>query len=87
MATDSEKKSETSDYSGTKAPENEEHVQSRIRSRDSSLTPGGAQGAKAAIGMSELDRESVPNGATSPGQTDYGTPPLIENDGSDRGPV
>lgn len=79
-----EKKSDTSDYSGTKAPENAEHVESKSRSREDTLKPGGSHGAKTGIGMSELDRDTVPNGATSPGQTDYGTPPLIENDGSDR---
>jgi hypothetical protein len=35
--------------------------------------------------MSELDRDTVPTGATNPGQTDYGTPPLVDNDDSDRG--
>jgi len=84
---DSEKKSETSDYSGTKAPENAEHVESRFRSRDDTLKPGGSHGATVPVGMSELDRDTVPNRATNPGQTDYGTPALVENDGSDRDQV
>jgi hypothetical protein len=82
---DTEKKSETSDYSGTKAPENAEHVESRFRSRQDTLKPGGSHGATASVGMSELDRDTVPTGATNPGQTDYGSPPLVENDDSDRG--
>lgn len=86
MATDA-KKSETSDYSATKAPENAEHVESKARTRDDTLKPGGAHGATAAVGMTELDRDSVPNGATDPRQTDYGTPALLEQDGSDRDEV
>ena len=83
MTTDA-KTSDTGDYSGTKAPENAEHVQSTARRRDDTLKPGGAHAATAAIGMSELDRDTVPNGATNPGQTDYGTPPVVDSDRSDR---
>ena len=83
MATE-DKRSETGDYSGTKAPENAEHVESTFRSRDDTLKPGGAHGATAAIGMSELDRDTVPSGATNPGQSDYGTPPVIDSERSDR---
>lgn len=71
---ETERKSNTGDYSGTKAPENAPHVQSELQMRDT-LTPGGSHGAKAPIGMSELHRETVPNGATDPGQTDYGKMP------------
>ena len=81
------KKSETSDYSATKAPENAEHVESKARDRSNTLKPGGAHAATAAVGMTELDRDSVPNGATDPHQTDYGSPALLEADGSDRGKV
>ena len=83
MATN-EKMSETSDYSGTKAPENKEHVQSELQTSNDTLIPGGAHGARAAIGMSELDRDTVPNGATNPRQTDYSEPPLLEVHRSDR---
>jgi hypothetical protein len=83
MTTDG-KSSETGDYSGTEAPENAEHVQSKARSRDDTLKPGGAHAATAAVGMSELDRDAVPSGASNPRQTDYGSPPLVESDGSDR---
>ena len=81
------KKSETSDYSATKAPENAEHVESKARDRNDTLKPGGAHAATAAVGMTELDRDSVPSGATDPHQTDYGSPALLEADGSDRGEV
>jgi len=77
-------KSETSDYSATKAPENKEHVQSDRQTHDDTLIPGGPNGAKAPVGMSELDRSTVPNGATNPGQTDYGEAPLLEVHRSDR---
>ena len=79
-----EDKSETSDYSGTKAPENKEHVQSEHQTHDPRLIPGGPHGAKGLGGMSELDRSTVPNGAANPGQTDYGAPPLSEVHRSDR---
>ena len=43
MATDETggKKSETSDYSATKAPENREHVESDAPPQRTTLTPGG----------------------------------------------
>jgi hypothetical protein len=82
MAND--EKSATSDYSATKAPENKEHVQSELQTSDDRLIPGGAHGARAPVGMSELDRDTVPNGAANPGQTDYGQPPLLELHRSDR---
>lgn len=84
MATEAERNSETSDYSATKAPENAEHVESRARSRDDTLKPGGSHPAKAAVGMTALDRDTVPNGATDPRQTDYGSPPLLDDDRSDQ---
>jgi hypothetical protein len=86
VATDG-KKSETGDYSATKAPENAEHVESKARNRNDTLKPGGAHGATAAVGMTALDRDSVPNGATDPHQTDYGSLALLEDDGSDRSQV
>lgn len=76
--------SSTADYSATKAPENEPHVESRARSRDDTLKPGGSHGAKAAVGMSEMDRDVVPSGAVDPHQTDYGSPAPPGSGGSDR---
>src|SRR3954462_2698315 len=81
---DHDRKSTTSDYSGTKAPENQEHVQSEFRSDDPELKPGGRHGAKVPVGMPELDRDTVPNRATDTGQTRYGERPHSDRHGSDR---
>ena len=75
MANDRVKKEETTDYSSTKAPENQEHVQSEFHTDDAESKPGGPSGAKVPIGMPELDRDTVPNGATDTGQTRYGDRP------------
>jgi hypothetical protein len=50
----------TGDYSATKAPENRDHVESKVHSIDDSLKPGGAHGAPVDVGMSELHRDDVP---------------------------
>jgi hypothetical protein len=65
VATDdpTDKKSSTSDYSATKAPENRDHVESEAQSGDPRLHPGGAHAASAGVGMQELDRDSVPSEA------------------------
>lgn len=84
MANDRDRNSTTSDYSGTKAPENQEHVESEFQSDDPELTPGGRRGAKVPIGMPELDRDTVPNRATDTGQTRYGERPQSDRHGSDR---
>jgi len=84
VATEAEKKSETSDYSGTKAPENKEHVESNFQTGDESLIPGGRDGTKTNVGMSELDRDTVPNGATDTGQTRYGNSSPAYRHRSDR---
>ncbi len=62
-------------------------VATEPRKKDDTLLPGGPHAAKAPVGMTELDRDSVPNGATDPHQTDYGSPPLLDDDGSHRGSV
>lgn len=85
MATDKARENtDTADYSATKAPENEPHVKSEARSKDDTLKPGGSHGAKAAVGMSAMDRDEVPGGAVDPHQTDYGSPALPGSGGSDR---
>jgi hypothetical protein len=81
---DRDRNSTTSDYSGTKAPENQEHVQSEFQSDDPELKPGGRRGAKVPVGMPELDRDTVPNRATDTGQTRYGERPQSDRHGSDR---
>jgi hypothetical protein len=67
----------TSDYSATKAPENREHVESTPLPADPAQLPGGANGAAADVGMSELDREKVP--ALSAFVEDDATPPQPPN--------
>lgn len=84
MAQDTEKKSETGDYSGTKAGENQPHVESEFQTGDESLIPGGPTGSAAPIGMSGLERDEVPSAAVEPGQTDYGTPAAKDRHRSDR---
>jgi hypothetical protein len=64
----------TGDYSATEAPENRGHVESEGPAGDPSRRPGGARGAPADVGMSGVDRDTLPNGGTDTGQTDYGTP-------------
>ena len=58
---------DTGDYSATLAPENREHIESTAVTDDESLKPGGASGTRADIGIAGLDRDTVPNGATSTG--------------------
>lgn len=67
---------DTAEYSATKAPENKEHVESRFSAGDYRLLPGGAHGAKAAVGMSELDHDQVPSGASDLDLIDFGAEPV-----------
>jgi hypothetical protein len=76
--------SSPADYSATQAPENAPHVESKAQPKDNTLKPGGAHGAKAAVGMSAMDRDVVPSGAVDPHQTDYGSPAPPGSGGSDR---
>jgi hypothetical protein len=66
------KKSETGDYSATKAPENREHVESDAPPQRTTLKPGGAHGATAAVGMSEIDLRTIPSRAVDPMLEDFG---------------
>jgi hypothetical protein len=74
MATDETggKKSETSDYSATKAPENREHVESDAPPQRTTLKPGGAHGATAPVGMAEIDLRTIPSLAVDPMLEDFG---------------
>jgi hypothetical protein len=49
-----------------------------------SRPPGGAHGAPVDVGMPAVDRETVPNRAADTGQTDYGTSPAKDRQGSGR---
>jgi hypothetical protein len=62
---DPKKKDDTSEYSSSKAPETREHAEERDTAIDARLQPGGAHGTPDPTGMSGLDRDEVPNGATA----------------------
>jgi hypothetical protein len=65
---------DTTEYAPSKAPETREHAEERSPDAmlDARLTPGSAMGAPSDVGMSGLDRATVPGGASAPEQTDYG---------------
>jgi hypothetical protein len=70
--TTSDAKAETHDSSGTKGPEDTEHVEPQPRSHDDTLKPGGSHGAAAGVGMSEVDPDALPGRALDPGQEWFG---------------
>jgi len=51
------------EYSATTARENREYAEARMINRGASLKPGGAFGAPMDVGMSSLDRATVPSEA------------------------
>jgi hypothetical protein len=65
-------KTETSDYSAPKAPENRVHVESEAAPTSSTLIPGGGRGAAADVGMSGLDRTTIPSRAVDTGRQRFG---------------
>jgi hypothetical protein len=56
-----QKKAATGDYSATKAPENQPHVESTAPTTDPRLMPGGPHGTPHDVGMSGLYRETIPS--------------------------
>lgn len=69
-----ERKTETSDYSATKAPETQQHADEKepVNFTDWRLIPGGKHGSPEPSGMNALHRSEVPSGADSPRLTDFG---------------
>ena len=65
-------KTDTSEYSATKAPETRKKAEERETTTDMRLIPGGELGSPSAQGMAGLDRDDVPSGADDTGQTRYG---------------
>jgi hypothetical protein len=65
---------DTTEYAPSKAPDTREHAEERSPDavKDARLLPGSSHGAPSDVGMSGLDRGTVPNGASSPEQTDFG---------------
>ena len=66
------KRKDTTEYSGSKAPETRQEAEERTGVRDERLIPGGARGAKADPGMSGLDRDQAASGGRSTGQERVG---------------
>lgn len=63
---------DTSEYSGSKAPETRAEAEERVSQPDPRLLPGGAEPkTHTDQGMAGLDRDTVPNQATDTGQTRY----------------
>ena len=53
------RRADTGDYSATKAPENRPHVESKVAAAPAQR-PGGLSGTPADVGMSGLNRHTVP---------------------------
>ena len=69
-------RTDTSDYSSSKAPETREHADERTGHLDDArLIPGGARGTVQPQGIDALDRPTVPSGAADPGLTRHGDSP------------
>jgi hypothetical protein len=60
-------KTDTSDYSSTKAPDTAKEAEERQSTPDARLIPGGAHGSHTAQGMAGLDVDPDP-AAQKPGQ-------------------
>jgi hypothetical protein len=66
-------KTDTSEYSSTKAPETRPAAEQRDGEDEWTLIPGGAHGSPTAQGMAGLDREDqAQGGKQEPKQTSYG---------------
>lgn len=58
---------DTAEYSASKSPDTRQAATQKEQSGDPRLLPGGAHRAAAEIGMSELNREDLPNRAERTG--------------------
>lgn len=63
---------DTTEYSGSKAPETRREAEEETEFSDERLQPGGARGSKADVGMSGLDRDTAVSGGESTGQEQHG---------------
>lgn len=70
-------KTDTTDYSASKAPETRAEGEERESTPDDRLIPGGAQGSPTPVGMSAMDRADVPSRAEKPEERDMGKPPAL----------
>ena len=73
---------DTGDYSATKAPENRPHVESKIAAAPAQK-PGGLFGTPSDVGMSALDRQTVPKLASE--EIEQAKAQRVDDDGSDAG--
>lgn len=63
---------DTTEYSGSKAPETRREAEEQNGPSDERLKPGGARGSSADVGMSGLDRTETVSGGVSTGQQRVG---------------
>jgi hypothetical protein len=61
-------KEKAGEHSASKAPETQQAATGPVSPADARLTPGGAHGSAADVGMSGMNREDVPSGAAKPDQ-------------------
>ena len=66
------RRKDTTEYSGSKAPETRREAEEQNGPSDSRLKPGGARGADMDVGMSSLDRDSAVSGGDSNRQEHFG---------------
>ena len=63
---------DTTEYSGSKAPETRREAEEDTEFSDPRLQPGGPRGSRADVGMSGMDRDVAVSGGDSTGQERYG---------------
>ena len=63
---------DTTEYSGSKAPETRREAEEQNGLSDDRLRPGGPRGSSADVGMSGFDRDSAVSGGESTGQERFG---------------
>lgn len=63
---------DTSEYSGSLAPETQEEARRESRRGDDRLTPGSGGSGQPNVGASGLNRDDVPSGAEDPELTTFG---------------
>jgi hypothetical protein len=70
--------SDATDYAPSKAPETQKAAEQKEPSGDPRLRPGGAHGSPTDPGMSSLDRDQQPAGASGMQMEDFGSARDIE---------
>jgi hypothetical protein len=70
-----EKKTDSTQYSASKAPETSRAAEEKDTIRDFRLIPGGRHGSQEPIGMSAMNREDVPSEGRDEDLANYGDSP------------